>query len=108
MKDPRAFFEQQVPSRIHQIQDVLPRGVSVAFHIEGSGGGAWQVDSLTPAVGPVTDDRKDCEIRCSSDSFMALLSGDLSPQDALRSGQIRVTGDVGLLLKLRRMFLRAA
>lgn len=91
-----------------RIQRILPRDVVVAFHIDGPNGGHWQVASQSTAVMPVDLAPKDCEIFCSAEDFMAILNGSLSPQDAFEEGRLQVNGDIGLLLKLRRMFITAA
>ena len=108
MENPRSFFEEQVPKRLEHMRNHLPEGVIVAFHIDGSGGGGWQVDPCNLRVGPVDGRPKDCEVHCSSDDFMRILDGALSTHAAFESGRIQVVGDLGLLLKLRRMFVRAA
>ena len=108
MEDPRSFFEEHVPRSLDRIQKRLPDGVVVAFHITGSGGGAWQVDPDDRSIGPIDGRPKDCEVFCSAQDFMDILQGSLSPQLAFEEGRLQVVGDVGLLLKLRRMFVRAA
>jgi len=108
VEDPRSFFEEHVPQSLKRIQQMLPEGVLVAFHIDGCGGGAWQVSPSTLSIGPVDGRPKDCEVFCSADDFMAILRGALSPQVAFEEGRLQVIGDVGLLLKLRRILVRAA
>lgn len=108
MNNPRTFFEEQVPQAMNRIHRILPEDVVVAFHIKGPGGGHWQVTSRSDAVQPVDRAPKDCEIYCSAEDFMAILDGSLSPQIAFDDGRLRVNGDIGLLLKLRRMFISAA
>ena len=105
-EDPRSFFEQQVPQQADRIRSRLPEKVVVVFHIEGEGGGSWQVSRREgPMVGPVTAGPKDCVMRCSSADFMSMLSGALKPIDAFQSGRLVVSGDIGLVLKLARMFV---
>lgn len=108
MEDPRSFFEEYVPRSLGRIQERLPDGVVVAFHISGPGGGAWQVDPDLLSINAVDGRPKDCEVFCSAQDFMDILHGALSPQVAFEEGRLQVVGDVGLLLKLRRMFVRAA
>lgn len=108
VQDPRSFFEEHVPRSLKRIQQLLPEGVVIAFHIDGSGGGAWQVDPDLLNIGPIDGRPKDCEVYCSAEDFMDILSGDLSTQLAFEEDRIQIIGDVGLLLKLRRMFVQAA
>ena len=108
-EDPRSFFEDRVLKAEVRIRNGLPEKVVVVFHIEGPGGGTWQVSQRgTPTIGPLTAGPKDCEVRCSSADFMAILRNELSPMEAFHSGRLVVSGDIGLVLKLRRMFISAA
>lgn len=105
-EDPRSFFEQRVPEKVDRIRSRLPENVVVVFHIEGEGGGSWQVSRRSePTVGPVTPGPKDCVMRCSTADFMSILGGVLNPMEAFQSGRLKVSGDIGLVLKLARMFV---
>jgi hypothetical protein len=107
-EDPRMFFEDRAPRSIERIRAGLPEKVVVVFHIEGPGGGSWQVSSRHErTIGPVRSGPKDCVVRCSSDDFMAILRNQLSPMEAFGDGRLVVSGDIGLVLKLRRMFISA-
>ncbi len=108
LEDPRSFFEDLAPQSLDRIRRVLPDKVVVAFYIDGPGGGSWQVEQRGPRIGPVGDGPKDCEVRCSEEDFMDILRGIRSPQKAFSEGRLTVTGDVGLVLKLRRLFISAA
>lgn len=108
VRDPHDFFEHHVPKTLARIQKRLPDGVVVAFTISGSGGGAWQLNPSRLSVGPIDGAPKDCEVFCSAVDFMDILNGSLSPQVAFESGRLQIVGDVGLIIKLRRLFLRAA
>jgi putative sterol carrier protein len=107
-EDPQTFFEQRAPRSIERIRSRLPEKVVVAFHIDGPGGGSWQVSRRDDAIiGPVQPGPKDCVVRCSSADFMAILKNQLSPMDAFGDGRLVVSGDIGLVLKLRRIFIFA-
>ena len=107
-EDPRTFFEQRAPRAIERIKAGLPEEVVVVFHIDGPGGGSWQVSRRDdPIIGPVLPGPKDCVVRCSSEDFMAILHNQLSPMEAFGDGRLVVSGDIGLVLKLRRVFIFA-
>jgi hypothetical protein len=102
--DPRGFFEGLGNrSEDGSLRGLLPEGARVAFHIEGPGGGNWQLDETPEAarLGPVDDAPKDCVIRCSASDFMAILCGHLGAKEAFLSGRLRIMGDVGLALRLQ-------
>lgn len=104
VQDPRSFFEEQFPTRFGTSKgDVLPEGVVVIFHIQGAGGGSWQVDTKDGEVriGPQSDGLRDCEVWCSADDFMGILRGTLNARRAFLTGRLRVRGDVGLALRLQ-------
>ena len=106
---PREFFEAFVPVEMAPGVEPLPDDVVVVFHIDGPEGGSWQVESDEEGsrVGPAREGPKDCEIRCSTDTFMRIVRGSLGSNRAFLSGRLEISGDVGLALALER-FLRDA
>jgi hypothetical protein len=96
---PARFFDTLV-RRSTASESVLPEGAVVAIHVDGPGGGAWQIDE-TMRLGPVDDAPKDCTIHCTANDFMEILSGRLGAKEAFLAGRLRIQGDVGLALKLR-------
>lgn len=111
MLDPQSFFEDLVPRNLErQIAAALPEDVVVVFHIQGDGGGAWQVarQAASAAVGPRTEGPKDCEIWCSAEDFIAILEGRLDARLAFMEGRVRAVGDLGLALRLQGAVAPAA
>lgn len=45
-----------------------------------------------------------CTVSVSEDNFKALISGKLNPMSALMMGKIKITGDVGVAMKLQSLF----
>ena len=109
--DPQAFFEIHLPYALSKCSDEpLPEDVAVAFHIQGDGGGSWQVargegDSL---VGPVGEGPKDCVVRCTSQDFMDIVSGAHTARDLFFRGRLHVVGDIGLAMRLEKILPTAA
>ena len=95
---PARFFDT-LGRRSTELESVLPEGAVVAIHVDGPGGGAWQIDE-TMRLGPVDDAPKDCTIHCTANDFMEILSGRLGAKEAFLAGRLRIVGDVGLALKL--------
>ena len=106
---PREFFEGFVPNSLDSVCSFLPEDVVVAFYIDGEHGGCWQLRRSEDgsSVGPALDGRKDCEMWCDSATFMRLVQGSLGSNRAFLTGQLRISGDVGLALALEG-FLREA
>lgn len=106
---PREFFEAFMPESLGAGGETLPEDVVVVFHIDGPEGGSWQVerDEDGSRVAPAKEGPKDCEIRCSADTFMRIIRGSLGSNRAFLSGRLEISGDVGLALALEQ-FLREA
>ncbi|HPK09834.1 MAG TPA: SCP2 sterol-binding domain-containing protein [Saprospiraceae bacterium] len=49
------------------------------------------------------DGEADCTISTDVDTFMKLKSGDLNPMMAVMSGKIKISGDIGLAMKLQSL-----
>lgn len=109
LSTPREFFEGLVPKSLAAVGDMLSTDVVVAFHIDGPGGGSWQLERLEEGskVGPTAEGPKDCELWCTADTFMRMVKGSLGSNRAFLSGRLRIAGDVGLALALED-FLREA
>lgn len=107
---PQEFFEGFAPSSLAQVDSRLPEDVVVAFYIEGEHGGQWQVHRTEQgsSVGPAKDGQKDCELWCDSETFMRMVQGSLGSYRAFLSGQLRISGDVGLALALEGFLHEAA
>ena len=107
---PRDFFEGFLPRSLDAVGACLPEDVVVAFHIAGDDGGHWQLqrNEEGSSLGPADDLRKDCEVWCDSDVFMRMVHGSLRSSRAFLSGQLRVSGDIGLALALEGVLTEAA
>ena len=106
---PQDFFETFVPQSLMAVDEMLSVDVVVAFHIEGPGGGSWQLERHDEGarVCPAADGPKDCELWCSADTFMRMVKGSLGSSRAFLSGRLKIAGDVGLAMALED-FLREA
>ena len=50
-----------------------------------------------------SDEEADCTIITSADVLMELQSGDLNPMMAVMGGKIKITGDMGLAMKVQSL-----
>ncbi len=49
------------------------------------------------------DKDADCTIKISAENFKALVAGDLNPMTAMMTGKIKVSGDMGVAMKLQSL-----
>lgn len=104
----RQYFEQTVRDAVSRSARALPDDVVVVFHIEGPGGGSWQVEGREgdTVITGVSKGPKDCEVRCSEEDFLRIVTGQLSARRAYLAGRLQVLGDVGLALRLQGVLQR--
>ncbi|HSW23478.1 MAG TPA: SCP2 sterol-binding domain-containing protein [Burkholderiaceae bacterium] len=58
----------------------------------------------TPSSVDNTDRDTDCTITLSVDTLGEMMSGELNPTTAFMTGRIKVSGDMGVALKLQSVF----
>lgn len=51
-----------------------------------------------------SDDQADCTIGVSQKDLEGLMSGDLNPMTAFMFGKLKITGDMGVAMKLQSLF----
>ncbi|MGD2041139.1 MAG: SCP2 sterol-binding domain-containing protein [Anaerolineae bacterium] len=80
----------------------------VQFHISGEDGGEWfvTIKNKTCTVTEGVTESADATIRVDSDDYVALSSGQLSSTKAFMSGKVKATGNVALLRRMDRWFIR--
>lgn len=108
MHTARQFFEQTARSGLADAPRGLPDDVVVVFHIDGPGGGSWQVAGREgrTELTPLGEGPKDCEVRCKEEDFLRIVAGEMSARRAFLTGRLRVVGDVGLALRLQGILTR--
>ena len=109
MSTPKQLFENDIASHLAENADkVAEINAAYQFDLSGDNGGTWHIllgerapDGM-PAVGEgEVEGGAQCTISMSDENFVNLLGGNLNPTMAFMSGKIRVTGDMGLALKLQ-------
>lgn len=80
----------------------LPDGAIVRFVIHGEG--TWTLIRQGARVEIVEPPHPspDCHLACASADFRALVDGSLDPREGYLAGRLELTGDVGIVLGLRR------
>jgi len=80
----------------------------VQFHISGEGGGDWYVvirDRTCTVTEGVTQSA-DATLRMDAGEYVALATGKLGSMKAFMSGKVKAAGDVALLQRMDRWFVR--
>ncbi|MBO9473719.1 SCP2 sterol-binding domain-containing protein [Shimia sp. R10_1] len=58
---------------------------------------------LADGTASVEDRETDCTIKISADNLIKLLAGDLKPTTALMLGKLKVSGDMGVAMKMGQL-----
>jgi ribonucleoside-diphosphate reductase beta chain len=82
---------------------------TVAYQLVGEGGGTWrvEVDDATVRVERGLGESPDAIVRIRYSDWLALLSGELTPPDAMRLGKTEVEGQIPPVTRLGRWIDRA-
>jgi ribonucleoside-diphosphate reductase beta chain len=82
---------------------------AVAYHLVGDGGGTWrvEVDDGSVRVEPGLGEDPDAIVRIRYSDWLKLLSGELTPPDAMRLGKTEVEGKIPPVTLLGRWIDRA-
>lgn len=76
-----------------------------AFSLTGEEGGDYFVRIAGGAaeVGAGEAEGPDCTFAMSAEDFRALVGGRLNPATAFMTGRVKISGDMGLALKVQRL-----
>ncbi len=103
----RQYFETDVPALIANKADNLKSIDAIyEFQITGDNGGTWTLDLKNDpiSIAEKQGDGPDCTVIMKDESFTKMVNGDLKPQMAFLTGKLKVTGNMGLALKLTALF----
>uniref|UniRef100_A0A8D2AN38 Sterol carrier protein 2 n=1 Tax=Sciurus vulgaris TaxID=55149 RepID=A0A8D2AN38_SCIVU len=92
-------------------QFVKKIGGIFAFKVKDGPGGkeaTWVVDVKNGkgSVLPNSDKKADCTITMADSDLLALMSGKMNPQSAFFQGKLKITGNMGLAMKLQNLQLQ--
>ncbi|XP_006839926.1 PREDICTED: non-specific lipid-transfer protein [Chrysochloris asiatica] len=92
-------------------QFVKKIGGIFAFKVKDGPGGkeaTWVVDVKNGkgSVHPNSDKKADCTITMADTDLLALMTGKMNPQSAFFQGKLKITGNMGLAMKLQSLQLQ--
>tara|TARA_Y100000031_G_C7921966_1_gene248718 strand:- start:39 stop:371 length:333 start_codon:yes stop_codon:yes gene_type:complete len=105
---PKEYFEEKVMNNLANKKDIVSSMNAIyEFQITGDNGGTWTVDvkNEPPKVTSGSLGSADCTVTIKDEHFVAMISGDLNPQMAFMTGKLKVTGNMGLALKLQNILV---
>jgi putative sterol carrier protein len=105
-----------MPSSCKQVFEQMParfrkeaaQGLNVVyqFDLSGEGGGTWQViiENDKCEVKEGTGRSPNTTISMTAQDYLDMVNGKLNPQMAFMSGKLRISGDMGLALRIQSLF----
>jgi len=106
-KDAQDLFDNLVPKSLAQFPDKA-REINAAycFKITGKGGGEWLVDCTCnpPTCTRGKDGKAQCVVEVSHDNFKTMLNNPNAAMQLYFQGMLRVSGNLGLAMKLQQLF----
>jgi putative sterol carrier protein len=95
----------EMPSRF---QKQAAQGLQAVyqFDLSGDGGGKWQVavDNDKCDVKEGAHPSPNITISMTAQDYLDMVTGKLNPQMAFMTGKLRISGDMGLALRLQSLF----
>lgn len=104
MATTREIFEK-VERKIKERSDEFSQLRAVyKFELNGPDGGTWIVDLREETLGVrQTEEDAQCTFKSSDVHFVDVFTGKLRPESALLTGKIKMSGDIGLAMKLGQL-----
>ena len=103
----RSFVNQMLPLAL-QMMKKKTQGMDcvLGLNLIGDGGGEWtlKVQNGDASVEEGVTDYWDCALSVPAQDYLALVSGQMSPYEAVAKGKIGISGNLGLAAKLRSLF----
>lgn len=80
----------------------------IQFHISGEDGGDWYVTikNKTCTVAEGVTASPNATVRMEAGDYVALATGKLGSMKAFTSGRVKATGDISILQRMDRWFVR--
>uniref|UniRef100_A0A8C2CN04 SCP2 domain-containing protein n=1 Tax=Cyprinus carpio TaxID=7962 RepID=A0A8C2CN04_CYPCA len=103
---------KEIEKKLQEERYVKKIGGVFAFKVKDGPGGSealWVVDAKNGKDSVVSDAGKkaDCTISMSDSDLLELMTGQLNPQKAFFQGKLKITGNMGIAMKLQNLQLTA-
>ncbi|XP_051929476.1 sterol carrier protein 2b [Hippocampus zosterae] len=106
---------QEINKKLQQEGDAYVKKIGGVFAFKVKDGpdgkeATWLVDVKNGkgCVHNDTDKKADCTIAMSDSDLLALMTGKINPQTAFFQGKLKITGNMGLAMKLQNLQLQPA
>ncbi|XP_066528943.1 sterol carrier protein 2b [Hoplias malabaricus] len=104
---------QEIAKKLQEEGDQFVKKIGgvFAFKVKDGPGGSeatWIVD-VKEGMGSVHNDttkKTDCTIAMSDSDLLALMTGKMNPQTAFFQGKLKITGNMGMAMKLQNLQLK--
>jgi putative sterol carrier protein len=105
MATPREIFERMERKIRERTDEFSKVGGVYKFVLRGPDGGTWVVDLRKETFGiRESDEEAQCKVALSSVDFVRIATGELSAESAFMRGKLKLFGDLGLAMKLGKLF----
>lgn len=98
------FFEQMKQKFINKDVSSIPGRLAIQINLTGEAAGTFyiEVKDNQLSIEPYSYDDRDVALTISSQDFQKLISGKLDPVLAFTCGKLKVDGDLGKALELKK------
>jgi putative sterol carrier protein len=105
MDTPKDVFDKMERKIRERIDEFLKLGGVYKFVLNGRDGGTWIVDLRKDSFGVrESEEEAQCGVTISSEDFIKIAAGKLKAESAFMTGKIKFSGDLGLAMKLGKLF----
>lgn len=112
MANPSAIFDKIDAALTANPEQTESLNAVFQFDITGDDGGTWVIDARAETtdnfVSEGPSDDAECTITMKDSDWEGLTSGTLNPMNAFMMGKIKISGDMGLAMKLQGLLKLAA
>lgn len=100
------IFNEELPTKLANNADSVKKVDAIyQFNIDGDNGGTWTVDLTKDGdfVSEGASDDADCTVTMKEEDFISMWNGKLPGAQAFMTGKLKISGDMGLAMKLQKI-----